>query len=164
MRRRRSIAIVFKTDHLQGNDHGNEGKSINKKASSQTKVSETETRKHGTDNARELELRRIERDSICQVFASYQIKSHRLIRGPRNRHTTTRYKREAQDNPSVYDIGPNQGREAQRRQARDDLSVKKQATPIDKIGEDSAGKSEKETGRCGHESSEAEPERRVGEC
>src|ERR1044072_4364543 len=98
----------LETHHAERHDHGDERQAVDEETTREPEELETEASEHRTDNARELKLRRVERDGVCQIFASYQIESHRLIRWAGDRHTAAGHKRKSQDQPFVRVVCPNQ--------------------------------------------------------
>src|ERR1051325_9842355 len=83
------LRCFFKVDHPQRHNHGDKRKSIEIEAANQAKELETKSGEHRAHDSRKLKLRGIQRDGVCQVFSTHQIKSHRLIRRASQRHAAT---------------------------------------------------------------------------
>ena len=163
---------MIEPDHCERHNHRNERQPISIETAREREQSETDAGKHRPDNARELKLRRIERDGVRQIFAPDQIERHRLVRWTSERHTTSSHKREHKNHPDVAapDIasfvdhaGAYEHCKPKRGRTRHDLRVQEQAPAIDKICEYSSGKRKHHSRRQRHESIESQPEGRVSE-
>src|SRR5882724_13437388 len=76
-------------DASEGNEHGEEAESVEKEISRHAEERHGKAAQRGTQNARHIELRGVERDSICQVLSRNKLRHQRLVRGGIERHGNT---------------------------------------------------------------------------
>ena len=122
---------------------------------------ERQTREHGTHRPRQVELRRIQRHRVHQVFPLDQVRVKRLVSGVIERGGEPSQQANKQDFIHADDFEGSEHGEDERQQHHVGLSVEHQLAPVQPVGDGATGKGKKKRGRLGEKPVQPQKERRV---
>ncbi len=131
----------------EGDDDGEEREPVQAEACGCAELVERGAREDGADDAREVELDRVQGDGVWEVLLVDERRDERLIgrasEGLREAHDD----REDEDHPDLDAAREDEAREEERRRELDDLRGQQDPTPVHPVGENTAEEGEGEE-RC----------------
>ena len=119
-------------------DDRDERKPVQREARRRAELVERDARENGSDDAREVELDRVQRDGVREVLAVHERRHERLVGGPAEGLREADDEGQRQDHPDLDVVRGDQAREEKRRRELDELGGQKDPAPVEPVRENAA--------------------------
>ena len=143
----------------QRDDHHQKRQPVETEAGSAAPRRKRRAREERPDDAREIELDRVERDGVWQVVLADERRDQRLIGRAAKRLPETRDEREQQNVRNADDVPVDQRGQCEGRRHLDELRSEKHVPPIVPVGDDAADQREEQNRQLPEEVVQSEVER-----
>src|SRR5664280_2722208 len=143
----------------EGDDDREERETVQAEARRRAQLVERDARENGADDAREIELDRVQGDGVRKVLPVDERRHERLVRGAAERLREAHDDRQHENHPDLDVIREDEAGEQERRRQLNDLREEEDSPAVPPVGEDASEEREEEERRLLEEGREAQPRR-----